>query len=284
MYDLKDLQKKELEMLEQIHFACEKLGIRYFIMYGSLLGAVRHKGFIPWDDDMDICMTREDYDVFIEKGQQYLPENLQIQHYTTEEDCPNIYIKVRDRNTTFLHKEHVDLDINQGIFVDVFPVERIKAGKWHQKTEYLKRRIFYTMNNCYDQGYVDSIIRTPSKIIGWCVHNILDRIFIRSRASFIRREDLRRRRLHQKGDDLAYIMLPIKKTIAPYHLFDEQALYEIDGKQFWGPKNYDEILTILYKDYMQLPPEDQRVTHQPLFVDLERGYTKEELKAMNFSE
>lgn len=83
-YDLKALQAKEIEILQAVHDACEKLGIEYTIGHGTLIGAVRHKGFIPWDDDIDICMTRDNYDVFIREGQKYLPPNLRIQHVLLE--------------------------------------------------------------------------------------------------------------------------------------------------------------------------------------------------------
>lgn len=284
MYDLKRLQNKGLEMLQAIHDACEKLGIRYYIMYGTLLGAVRHNGFIPWDDDVDICMTREDYDIFIEKGQQYLPENFQIQHFTTEADCPNIYAKVRDCNTTFLSREHVDLDINHGIFVDVFPVERIKSSGAAFYLEYLRRKIFVVMNSCCDQAYVDSIIRKRSKVIGWFVHNVINKIFVQpSRSAFLKREDSRRRKLHEKGDDCAFLTVtPLKKTTIPYSVFGEPVLYQIDGKFFYGPKDYDFLLRSQYGNYMQLPPEDQRVTHQPILVDFEKGFSREEIKETEF--
>ena len=282
MYDLKALQSKEIEILQAVHEACEELGIKYVIMFGTLLGAVRHKGFIPWDDDIDICMTREDYELFLAKGQQYLPANLRIQHYSTEPECPNIYAKVRDSSTTFLHQEHIDLDINQGIFIDVFPMERIKSNKLAVEAEYYKRQAFSVINLCYDKAYIDSIIRKSSKIIGYIMHYVVDKLLVRpTRASFLYREDNRRKKNHAKGDDCMFITVtPLKRTTAPYSLLEQRALYEIDGKQFYGPKDYDRILKLLYGDYMKLPPEDKRITHKPLLVDLERGYSHDEIKMM----
>lgn len=286
MYDLKALQLKEIEMLQSIHEVCEKMGIKYVIMFGTLLGAVRHQGFIPWDDDIDICMTREDYDLFIEKAQEYLPDNLLIQHYSTEADCPNIYAKVRDNTTTFLHREHIDLDINHGVFIDIFPMERIQSSNQAILIEFYKRQLFTLLNNCYDKAYIDSIIRIPSKCIGYFVHYVLDKIVVRpSRAAFLRREDLRRKKLHQKGDDCMFnTVTPLKRTTAPYSLFTERALYNLEGKQFYGPKDYHAVLSGLYGDYMQLPPEEKRVTHKPLFVDLTRGLTKKEIKELGIVE
>ena len=194
MSELQELQNKEAEILQAIHDACEKLGLRYTLIFGSLLGAVRHKGFIPWDDDVDIYMPREDYDIFMEKGQQFLPDNMRIQHHTTEADCPNIYAKVRDNTTTFLHREHIDLDINHGVFVDIFPVDRMKNSSFRAKCEFNIRKLFNMVNGCYDKAYVDTIVSPVKKIIALFIHHVVCKILVQpSRADFIRREEQRRR-------------------------------------------------------------------------------------------
>ena len=154
MYDLKALQKKEIEILQAVHNACTELGIKYVIMHGTLLGAVRHKGFIPWDDDIDICMERDSYDIFIHEGHKYLPKNLRIQHVIYEDECPNIYAKVRDCNTTFLHSEHIDLSINQGVFIDVFPLDRLVNNRVAILYEHIRRKVFNTINACYDLSFI----------------------------------------------------------------------------------------------------------------------------------
>ncbi len=281
MYDLKRLQEKEIEILQAVHDACEKLGVEYVIMHGTLLGAVRHHGFIPWDDDIDICMTRENYDVFIRDGQKYLPENLKIQHVLYEKNCPNIFAKVRDCNTTFLHTEHVDLDINQGVFIDIFPVDRIKADKFSITKEYYRKRIFNGINECYDMAYVKTIKRKSSRIIGIVVHYVITKGLMAGvkRDKFILREENRRRKLHSRGDDCTFISI-YKNITGPYSLFTKRKLYEFDGSKFYGPEDYDTVLTILYGDYMKVPPKEQQITHKPLFVDLDRGYSKKEIDKM----
>ncbi|MBQ3277510.1 MAG: LicD family protein [Oscillospiraceae bacterium] len=278
MYDLKKLQEKELDILKAVHSACEELDIEYVIMHGTLLGAVRHKGFIPWDDDIDICMTRDNYDRFIREGQAYLPGNLRIQHYTTEKECPNFFAKVRDINTTFLHKEHVDLHINQGVFIDIFPVERIPAEKHSISVEHRKRRVFAILNECVDMAYIRSIHRISSRIIGNIIHFYMSQIVLKKmeRCYFIQREDERRRRLHKQGDDCCFISI-YKNITGPFSIMTRRKLYEFEGEWFFGPEDYDTPLRLLYGDYMKIPPKEAQITHEPLFVDLERGYTKEEL-------
>ncbi len=278
MYDLKALQEKEIEILQAVHNACEALGIEYTIGHGTLIGAVRHKGFIPWDDDMDICMTRENYDTFIEKGQEYLPENLKIQHVSLEDSCPNIFGKVRNCDTTFLHAEHVDLDINQGVFIDIFPVDKIKSGKLSTALEHFRRQTFAIINECYDMAYIKTIKRPLSKIIGYFVHYVIIKCIMRhvNRCDFILREEGRRRKLHQRGDNCTFISI-YRNVTGPYSLFTERILYDFDGHKFYGPKNYDAILSKLYGDYMVIPEKEKQITHKPLFVDLNRGYSKSEL-------
>ena len=278
MFDLKALHLKEIVILQAIHNACEKMNIEYTIGHGTLIGAVRHKGFIPWDDDIDICMTRESYDKFIQEGQKYLPENLQIQHVMLDKDCPNIFAKVRDCNTTFLQIEHVDLGINQGVFIDVFPVDRIKKGFFFVALEHLKRRIFVRINECYDVAFVNTIKRPMSKIAGYIIHFLVVRGIMRNvrRDVFILHEESRRRNLHKRGDDCTFISV-FKKIIGPYTLFTDRVLYDFEGRKFYGPKDYDTILSKLYGDYMKIPPKERQVSHKPLFVDLGKGYTKAEL-------
>ena len=279
MYDLKSLQNKELEILQSVHNVCEQLGIEYTIGHGTLIGAVRHKGFIPWDDDIDICMTRDDYDVFIKEGMNYLPDNLIIQHWSIEKECPNLYAKVRDKNTTFLHKEHVDLDICQGVFIDVFPVERIKKGKVATWIEHKRRKIFYDINECYDRAFLSIVKRPISKVIVYFIHYVLICGFMRrkKRFEFIAHEEERRRKLHENGDDCTFISIYYNKT-GPYSMYKERQLFEFEGRKFWGPKNYDYILSTLYGDYMTIPPKEKQIVHKPLFVDVTKSYTTDEIK------
>ena len=278
MEDMKALQAKEIEILQVVHDACEKLGIEYVIMYGTLIGAVRHHGFIPWDDDIDICMTQENYDVFIKEGNNYLPENIRIQHVLTEDECPNLFAKVRDKSTTFLHREHIALNINQGVFIDVFPVGKIKAGRVAITIEYYRRKIFNIINECFDLAYIAGIKRKGGRIMGLFIHYIIVRGLLHKihRKDFILKEEERRRDLHRHGDDITFVSV-YEKVLGQYTLFTKRRLYEFDGYNFYGPEDYNKLLSLLYGNYMNIPPVEEQVTHKPLFVDLGMGYSAEEV-------
>ena len=120
-------------MLLEIDEVCGKLGIDYFIIGGTLLGAVRHKGFIPWDDDIDIGMMRSDYEIFVQKAQELLPAGSFLQTRFTDTELPCCFAKVRKDDTTFIETSMKDLHIHHGIYVDVFPFDyypqnRVLAG------------------------------------------------------------------------------------------------------------------------------------------------------------
>ena len=127
--DFEALKKKELEILKNFISCCEKMNLTYYIAFGTLLGAIRHKGFIPWDDDVDVCMPREDYDRFIREGGKYLPENYFIQTMESDPKYALNFAKLRDSNTTLFEKHVIDVDINHGVFIDIFPLDGYIKGQ-----------------------------------------------------------------------------------------------------------------------------------------------------------
>ena len=262
----KKIQQKELQITEYVAEACEKLGIKYYIAYGTLIGAVRHQGFIPWDDDVDIWMLRDDYDVFIAEGQKYLPDHLLIQHYTTEPNVNNLFVKVRDTKTLFLEETNADVDINHGIFIDIYPIERIKKGITNGHFEFLKRFIFNRMNECYDLGYVNSIIRPSKRFAAKCIRKI---VRIMPRNEFLKKEDMRRLKNHRKGGGWFLTGYYGYGGILPYTTLEPIKQFAFEETTLTGPENYDIILKSVYNDYMTLPPIEQRETHKPLKVEFD---------------
>ena len=122
-YDLKELQNVMLQMMIEIDRICRKNNIQYILSGGTMLGAVRHHGFIPWDDDMDIAMPRKDYDRFVEIANSELPERFRLECYENTRDYPYNFGKVRDVNTIFKEKFTASLNINHGVYIDVFPMD-----------------------------------------------------------------------------------------------------------------------------------------------------------------
>lgn len=265
MNDLtRKIQLKELEILKAISYACNKLNINYYLAFGTLLGAVRHKGFIPWDDDMDIWMRREDYDVFIKKGAEFLPKDYLIQHYSTDRYTNNIYVKVRDTNSIFLENDNSETEMNHGFFIDVFPIEKVPRGLFNGRIEFLRRKIFNLINGCYDLPYVNSIQSSLKRKVALTIHEKI--CLKKDRNDFIKAEDKRRLILHKKSPKYYFIGYFGYFGLDEYEHLKKTIQYQFEDTYFTGPENAHFLLSKTYGDYMKLPPEEKRQTHKPLKI------------------
>ena len=135
---LRDAQKLMTEILKEVHKICEKHNIKYFLDAGTLIGAVRHKGFIPWDDDLDIGMLREDYRKFLEIAKKELPDNLFLQTFDSDEnyDIYQVPCKIRYNNTLFIQKVIAENpDMHNGIYIDVLPYDSLPKSKFVYKIQ-----------------------------------------------------------------------------------------------------------------------------------------------------
>lgn len=136
------LQKTQLELLKNFIEVCEHLGLRYYLVCGSALGAVKYRGFIPWDDDVDVAMPRKDYEIFCALAQNMLPEHVFVQNFRTDPAFPYIYTKLRNRRTTCLEYSSRNLPICHGVYMDVFPLDGYPAGKGKQLLLELRKTLF----------------------------------------------------------------------------------------------------------------------------------------------
>ena len=139
-YDIKTLQGRLVPMLECIDKVCREHHLRYYLWAGTMLGAIRHKGFIPWDDDMDICMPRPDYDLLLAHCQEWMPAPFEVVGPHNRADYPYPFAKVEDASTTVL--ERPDFNFPEGIYVDIFPIDGIPSDPDVQK-KHLKKYKFW---------------------------------------------------------------------------------------------------------------------------------------------
>ena len=123
---LKKLHIVEVEILDEIDRVCKKNNIEYFLIGGTLLGAIRHKGFIPWDDDLDVGMTRENYEKFINIAPNELDSKYYLDNFKTNTNCHLPFSKIRKNNTTMDEEATKNFNNHKGIFVDIFPFDKLK--------------------------------------------------------------------------------------------------------------------------------------------------------------
>lgn len=257
----------EQEILDVIHQICIEHGLRYSLAYGTLLGAVRHKGFIPWDDDIDLMMPREDYDKLLKIWNQVAPAGYLLSNSDTEKGCYLNFSKIVKDKTTFLqHERDRDLDIHKGIFVDIFPADRVAPGKVGRILQFAACAV----NMLFSRGYTSQ----TGGLVG-CMERILLRV--------PRMYHHKLRRKAQKflsgwnGRVRTPYMFPC--TIAecrkyyPEDLFDSLDQKDFNGSKYSCTARWDSYLRRCYGDYMQLPPVEERVwKHHPIIIDFEHNY------------
>ena len=245
----------QIEILQSIHNFCEENDLTYYLWFGTLLGAVRHKGFIPWDDDIDILMPRKDFEVFREK---YASEHAKL---VDCKKCKDYYLhiaKVTDTRTVL--KENVKTDFPIGVYVDVFVLDELSSNEKKNKRaiKKLKLRRNIIMLNVLPNS-------SKRKGIRKLFHSVLS-VFtplINMNKTARKIDKIAQSLTDHKGSSSGILMHVSSKGMEKKYdnaLFKERILEKFEDNQFWIPREYDTILRKIYGDYMQLPPESQRVS------------------------
>ena len=261
------IQKMQLAYLLEVDRICKKHNIKYFLGGGTLLGAVRHHGFIPWDDDSDIMMLREDYDRFAEIAQSELPPGMTFQSGKTDKNCFYEFNKLRVENTVFataLAKNHTD--INVGIAFDIFCHDKTANSGIGRKI-HLALTIFTRalVLNKWNGRRADNGSRLQSAVTNFCVRLFPLRFsyFLMNRTiSFFR---------HRKNAKYLYDGMGRNVYNGSFSadILDEVIYMDFEGHLLPVPKRYDEYLTFLYGDYMELAPLSTRLgCHEILLCDI----------------
>lgn len=257
----------EQEILDVIHQVCTEHGLRYSLAYGSLIGAVRHKGFIPWDDDIDIMMPREDYEKLLAVWDQSAPKGYILQNTRTDSDFTQNFTKIRKDHTAFLQDEaERTKHYHKGIFVDIFPGDRVPSGKIGRRIQY----IACAVNLLYSRGHTSGS--------GGMVGEV-EKILLKAPKEkySVRRERAEKKIRSWNGDESLQYVFPStirsSRKYYPANLFENVKTIEFNGKQYMCVADADSTLRVEYGDYMQLPPEEDRVwKHHPFLIDFEHNY------------
>lgn len=266
-FDISRLQAMERDILKKYIEAVEAMGLRYVVIGGTLLGAVRHRGFIPWDDDIDVCMPREDYEKFIREGQRYLSEGLFLQTYETDPEYHRVAAKIRRSDTTFIEGSIRHLKINHGVFIDIFPTDIHSDKKANSLPVRIKKLLIKArVSEVYQGGKGSLRLRAACTVSKLFYPTVRDALIAKDAVCQISRE----------GDKLAnYSGTWGAKEIFPAEWFRDTVELEFEGLTVRAPIDYDKWLTQLYGDYMQLPPPEKRVSHHHTdIIDLDKPYTE----------
>lgn len=264
-YDIRPLQLRLLELLKEVHSAFKQAGVNYYMVDGTLLGAVREGGFIAWDDDIDIALPRPDYERLIAESRKILPEHLEFVSFETDDKYPLHFGKIQDSRTTLVERPH--LYYLGGIYIDIFPIDGAPEGKLRQRIydahyKYLKKMLYFLCRDPYRHGHGPSswiplLARKMYTLPG--LQRKIKRLMMKhpfetSRLAAVNHND----GLGSMVDKESVLGCPTPV------LFED---FEASGM-----RDNAAYLTQLFGDWQTPPPEGKRHQHHFYYLDLEHPY------------
>ena len=263
---LRDIQLFELKMLKDVVKVCDDNNIEYMLSSGTLLGAVRHGGFIPWDDDIDIYMTLDNYKKFLKVGQQALGEKYFVQNYETDKLYFEMWTQIRANGTTSMPIKFKNWNIHFGMCLDIFPLVGVSDNEKKRKKQ--KKAL------CFNRLLLmDGFLKATGENISSKM-KLLYKIPYRIRKAICKFNERKIYLDFRKYDSCSIIWYDIIK-IYPAELFKNLTKIKFEDTEFTTLSKYDEYLTILYGDYMTPPKESERNGHSGELGEIIRDTKKD---------
>ncbi len=257
---MEDIQKVSLGILKRITAVCEREGFRYTLAYGTLIGAIRHKGFIPWDDDIDIQMSRPDYERFLQYMTEHPLDGLKVFNHKYVKGYPLGISRVADMCYKIKEKilsDHCDM----GIFVDIYPIDGLAntyedAKKAYAKTDKPRANLLRIIDKQQRKIHVSQLFTNPRFFCSSIILRLkgLDRI----------QTELEKAATQKAFGNSLFVGIPNWNWIRLVYKrewYEEFVKAPFEDSEFYISKYYDDILRAEYGDYMQLPPIENRVYH-----------------------
>lgn len=260
-----EIHDELLLMMKSFHCFCEKNNLKYFLAGGTLLGAIRHNGFIPWDDDVDIYMLRDDYEKLVSFS--HIDDDLEIVTFKRSHSYyhPYPYCNITSRKTIQIEYNSRYMS-GKGIFLDIFPVDGLP-------NDYKRRYVFYRKINRlrYIKGLplnnYKKVKSFKDIIFNLCVFFLrpLDEIKTVKKIDLLAKSNIL-----LECDDCEQVVIP-SKLHCPKAYYSSPVLHKFEDTEFYIPRDFDDILRRQYGDYMVLPPESQRKGQHGVEVFYRKG-------------
>lgn len=266
---MNEVQKVVFDMFEHFADVCNRLGLKYYLVNGSALGSKKYGGFIAWDDDMDVAMPREDYEVFLSKAQELLPEEIFVQNYRTDPAFPFMYTKLRNSNTTFIEASVKKLNINHGIYLDLFPLDGYEDESGiSSRIKKLKIKILHWFHFCALDDKSSFKIR---------IRNFVFRVFGFHKRTAKSLEKLERIVSNSENDSKYLCNYSDRqgKGCILREWYGKGSVSKFEGAEVIIPENFESYFTKKYGDWRaELPENEQKSHHKAYICDVTKSYTE----------
>lgn len=271
---LDKLHRVQVEILRDFDAVCEKHQLHYFAVYGTAIGAVRHGGFIPWDDDVDVAMLREDYEKFLQIFPEEMAERYQLMTPELDGDYTCTVTHLQRKHTKFISEVTENLPYEQCIDLDIFPLDEVaeeaRAQKKQGRMAVFWGRMLFLRGSGQPVIAAEGLVGNLMAAVCACVHAVL-KLFRVSPRSLYRK--FVRTATHYNGCGGEYVTSfeyngCLKDKIKKKDLFPLEKV-PFEDMELYIPANNHEFLTHVYGDYMKLPPENERVNHMPKVIQFE---------------
>ena len=258
------LQAVDLEILKEIVRVCDETNLVYYIIGGTLLGAIRHKGFIPWDDDIDLGMPRNDYEIFLKIAPSIIQSNLQLVNYKIDEKYQYYITRVLDTNTKVVEKRIGNNSKYTYASVDLFPLDGSPNNVILRQLYYFKVMFYRAiMSLCYNDSIDKDRIRSKKEILLlYFLTKIPMKKFFNPFKIKSKIDKIMRNYKVSESKLIGCLMGAYRiKEMVPKNIYGKGKYYEFENIVLRGPEYYDKFLFLIYGDYMKLPAEDDRKVH-----------------------
>ena len=273
---LDKLHKVQLQILEDFITVCEKYNLTYFAVYGTAIGAVRHQGFIPWDDDIDVGMLREDYDRFFEVFEKELGDRYNLLTPEIDGRYACTVTHIQRKGTKFISEMSQDLKCEQCIFMDIFPFDYVAEGEKEQikqgrSTNFWGKMLFLS-GTAYPYFPYEGLKAKIAGVVCKLIHIGLKLLHITPNKLYRKYKHIATK-YNNRTDKSRYVTSfeyagCLKDKVKKEDLFPVKKIL-FENMEISIPNNNDEFLKKVYGDYMQLPPKENRVNHMPLVIQFE---------------
>lgn len=266
--ELEKTQQIALDILRIVSKVCDEQELRYYLVFGTLIGAIRHKGFIPWDDDLDIMMPRPDHDAFVRYFMSH-PERFPNLKIFTPDNSPNYpYMITRVSDDRYRIVMDNEKPYGMGVFIDIYPYDGMgetwkEAVKFQRKGDRLSSFCFQASRNHFERGITKSIFRLIIKFPVFIVCKVIGKDFFQKK--------LRQLAGQKPYDSTKYVGNAVwgnggDVCIYERRLFEESIFVDFENEKFRAPVGYNEFLHHIYGDYMKLPPKKDQKPHHGYYV------------------